>query len=140
VPAPQPLRSDVALGIVRLVVGSLFLAAGVGKLAIPAWRGRWGSLLAAAGLPLPEVSRWLGPAAEIVAGALLVAGYLVRPAAAGAAAMMGLALVVHARAGAAEEAGLPLLASLCAAMALVVLWGGAGAWAAGRRSSTPAPR
>ncbi len=133
-------HQEIVLAVARLVLGLLFLGAGLGKLAIPSWRETWASLLAASRFPWADASLWVGPAAEILAGALLLTGFLARVGALAAAVMMILALVLHAHAGTASvevPAGLTILAWFCALVALLVAWRGAGAWSVDGKRHVP---
>lgn len=116
-------RGSVALwaSVVRLLAAAVFLAFGVGKFVNHA------SELASFrhyGLPAAGVFVDLIGVLEIVGGALLLAGLLVRPAALALAGDMIGAIVVSGF-GRGEDVSLTLAPAMLAAM-LFLLWAGAG--------------
>lgn len=62
--------------LARLAVGLLFVSSGWGKLFVPASRRQMRDTIRQAGLPFPERSATALSALELVAGCLLVAGFL----------------------------------------------------------------
>jgi len=78
VAAMRNLASDALLLTGRLLVGALFIPAGTATLSnIAASAGYFGEL----GLPLPLFAAWGVGLFELMAGILIVAGWMTRPAA-----------------------------------------------------------
>ena len=84
-------------------------------------------ILRGAGIPFPEINSFVGPALQLVAGALLISGYFARVGAALTIPAMGLATFTHLVSDWADEPpiALPIVMIL---LSLYVLWKGAGAW------------
>lgn len=113
---------DVALLLIRIALGTVFLAYGLQK-----WAGgmdRFVALLLTVRIPLPEVTAWGVALLETVGGLLLLVGLWTRPVAALLACEMAVAIarVVWPRGfvgGFAFEFVL-----LCTALALAIAGGG----------------
>ena len=77
-PLSEPRRSvfpaNITLGVLRVLLGIWFIAAGITKLAVPAVWDVWASLLGGADFPFYSVSLWLGPGPSMAADLLLL-GY-----------------------------------------------------------------
>ena len=119
-------------GIFRLLVGFIFLAAGVLKVVVPHLGEAFSGQLLAANIPLREISFFAVPIAEILIGLTLLIGWQVRLSALVASVIMIVATYVHLVADdpmlfplqPVEPIGpLMLLAAL-----LYSLWKGGGAW------------
>jgi putative oxidoreductase len=72
-------RAPAAVVLVRLLVGLVFLSEGIQKFLYPEALGVW--RFVKIGIPAPEVTAPLVGICEVVAGGLVVAGLLTRPAA-----------------------------------------------------------
>lgn len=121
-------RTDLALTVLRVVIGLIFLMHGIQKLFLFTLAGTTGAFTQM-GVPLPAVSAPLVAFVELLGGAALIAGLFTRVAAGLLAIDMLVAtLLVHLKAGFFNPAGvefpLALLAG-CVALAL----SGAGAYA-----------
>lgn len=117
-------RKDLALFIVRVVVGIIFLAHGVGKLqaGVPGFAGMLGNL----GFPAPLFFAWVVALTETLGGIGLILGVFSRLAALLIAIVMIVAIIkVKAAMGlvGGAELDLGLLVGL-----LAVLLQGPGAW------------
>jgi putative oxidoreductase len=119
---------DRLAACVRWLTAAVFLAFGVGKFANHA------SELASFGhyaLPAPGAFVYAIGVVEIVGGALLALGLLVRPAAVALAGDMVGAIVVSGI-GRGESVSLTLAPALLVAM-IFLIWWGAGSWSFDRR-------
>ena len=122
-------KQSVALGVIRMIVGLVFVLHGAQKIFIYHYAGVVG-LFHQIGIPAPAVSAALAMAAEFVGGLLLLSGLYTRLAAIPVAFTMLVAITqVHLHAGFFAQGGgfeYPLTL-LVATIALVI--GGSGAFA-----------
>lgn len=122
-------RQSVALGLIRMFVGLVFVLHGLQKLFVYHYAGVVG-MFHQIGIPAPGISAALALAAELVGGFLLLTGLYTRLAAIPVAFMMFVAITqVHLHAGFFAQSGgfeYPLTL-LVASIAFVV--GGSGAFA-----------
>lgn len=121
----SPRRIDLALAIIRVVVGAIFIAHGGQKLFVFGIDGVTGAFTQM-GAPLPAITAPLVALVEFAGGIALVLGLLTRLAAmAIALVMVGAILLVHLRNGFFAPTGFEFpLALLSAAIAFVVTGGG----------------
>ena len=120
-------RSSIGLGILRVVVGAVFIAHGAQKLFVFGIGGVTQSF-AGMGVPLPGVAAPLVAGLEFVGGIALVVGLLTRLAALGLAFdMLGAIVLVHARNGFFLPMGVEFVLLLMGA-ALVLVIAGAGGY------------
>lgn len=121
-------RTDLALTILRVAIGLIFVMHGVQKLFMFGLDGTTGAFTQM-GVPLPSLSAPLVAFVELLGGAALIAGLLTRWAAALLAADILVALLlVHLKAGFFNPAGIEFpLALLGGSLALAL--SGAGAYA-----------
>ena len=141
---------DLGLLLLRLIIGSIFvvhgyskLFGGPGKTVHPTARRYLGpgfdqamerggianfrSSVERTGVPMPAVMAWVGVVAELVGGALLVLGWLTRPAALALCGQMAVAISrVHWKNGLVGQGGYELALSMLAGV-LAVLFAGPGA-------------
>lgn len=115
--------TDVALTALRIVVGIVFIAHGVQKLADP---GGTAGAFANMGLPMPSVLVWLAILGEFVGGLALMVGALTRVAALGPLATMVVAVFwVHLDNGLfAQKGGFEYPLVLLLVSAVYVAYGG----------------
>lgn len=124
---------DAALGIARILLGGLFVMTGLMKLFVPKLRAAWAGQVRLARLPLSQPTFWLLPIAEVAVGALLIVGVLTRPSALVVIGMMLGAAYVHIVVDDPSVFPLqptaPIIPIAVIAVAIFVLFGGAGSWA-----------
>ena len=84
-------------------------------------------ILRGANIPLPEINAIVGPFVQLIAGALLIAGYFARLGAVLTIPAMGLATYSHLVFDWADEPPIALPIVMIV-LSLFVLWKGAGAW------------
>lgn len=120
-------QADLALLILRLVVGAIFIAHGAQKLFVFGLEGLQGAF-GQMGIPAAGVVAPLVAVGELAGGFALMAGVLTRlVGVALALIMLGAILIVHLSAGFFAPEGIEFpLVLLGGALALAV--GGAGAW------------
>lgn len=121
----SPRRIDLALAIIRVVVGAIFIAHGGQKLFVYGLDGVTGAFTQM-GAPLPQITAPLVAVVEFFGGIALVLGLLTRLAAIGIAlVMLGAILLVHLKNGFFAPTGFEFpLALLTAAVAFAVTGGG----------------
>lgn len=125
---PAAQRTDLALTLLRVVIGAIFIAHGFQKFFLYTLPGTTGAFTQM-GVPLPGLSAPLVATLELLGGAALVAGFLTRPVAALLAVMMlGAVVLVHLPAGFLGANGMEFPLALVAATAALAL-SGAGRYA-----------
>lgn len=116
-------RLDLALMLLRVVIGAIFIAHGFQKLFMFTLPGTTGAF-ADMGVPLPALAAPLVAFVELVGGAALVAGLLTRVVAPLLALnMLGAILLVHLSAGFFGPGGVEFPLALLAASAALALTG-----------------
>lgn len=73
-------RDDPAAAGIRIMLGVIFLMAGVMKLTVPALGVAFAGQLAASNIPFQELNRWVVPLIEVGVGGALLIGFYVRVA------------------------------------------------------------
>ena len=127
------------VGVVRLLLGVLFLMTGLMKLFVPMLREAFSGQLTLAGIPLHDLNMWVVPLAEVAIGVLLLLGAFARLAALAAIGTMIVATYVHLVVD--DPTVFPLQSTAPIAPILVlllsglILWRGAGSWSLDRRST-----
>ena len=87
--------SDKLGGVLRVIVGMIFLMAGILKIVVPSLGEAFSGQLTAANIPLQAFVQFTFPVAETVLGILLLIGFHARLSALVAAASMVVATYVH---------------------------------------------
>lgn len=125
-------RAEIALAVLRIVVGIVFIAHGAQKLFVYGHAGVAGGFVKM-GIPLPEITSWIVAIVEFFGGIALVLGIVTELAAALLAIDMLCAIVlVHMKNGFFAPMGAEFpLSLLASAVALII--GGGGAWSVDRR-------
>jgi putative oxidoreductase len=135
----QRTRPAVTVGVVRILLGLLFLMTGLMKILAPDLRAAFSGQLTASGLPFHDLNMWLVPVAEIGIGLLLLAGLLTRVASLMAIGMMVVAtyvhLTVHDPALFPLQPQAPTIPLVVIVLCSWVLWAGAGSWSIDLRST-----
>ena len=143
----NPFLTDVALLLLRLVVGVVFICHGAQKVfgvfGGPGMAGFTG-MLEQMGIPYAALAAWAAALAELVGGGLLLIGLLTRLAAIPPLAnMLVAAAVVHRNAFDAQQNGMEYAVTLAVVLVALILTG-AGRFSADalfrRRRAEPVPR
>ncbi|ACO46709.1 DoxX family protein [Deinococcus deserti] len=125
---PAAHRVDLALTLLRVVIGAIFIAHGFQKFFLYTLPGTTGAFTQM-GVPLPGLTAPLVATLELLGGLALVAGFLTRPVAALlAATMLGALVLVHLPAGFLGANGMEFPLALMAATSALAL-SGAGRYA-----------
>lgn len=124
--------SDRLAGVVRLMLGVLFVMTGAMKLVDPMLADAWSGQLLAADLPFSTLTRWTVPFVEMALGGMLLAGLLARLASFAVIGIMIVATYTHL---VVDDATLfplqpsePVIPLVVIVMSAYVIWRGAGAW------------
>ena len=119
-------------GVVRLILGVLFVMTGAMKLIVPMLADAWSVQLLAANLPFYTLTRWTVPFIEMALGGMLLAGLFARPASVAVIGIMVVATYTHL---VVDDPTLfplqpsePVIPIVVIVMSVLVLWKGAGAW------------
>ncbi len=135
--------SDRLVGVVRLMLGVLFVMTGAMKLVVPMLADAWSGQLLAANLPFYALTRWTVPFVEIAVGSMLLAGLFARPASFAVIAIMTVATYTHV---VVDDATLfplqpsePVVPIVVMIMSALILWRGAGAWSLDLRATSSTP-
>lgn len=123
----KPIARDIALLLIRVVVGTIFIAHGWHKLFIQGLGGEDGLIadFAHHGIPQPQMSAWVATILELLGGAFLVLG-LLAPLVSGLLILHMLAAMylVHWSHGLfAAEGGVEFPLTLCTSLLIVLVFG-----------------
>ena len=125
-------RYDPFVGVVRVVLGVLFVMTGVMKLVVPMLADAWSGQLLAANLPFYTLTRWTVPFVEMALGSLLLVGLYARLASLPVIGVMMVAIYTHL---VVDDPTLfplqpsePIIPIAVLVMSALILWKGAGAW------------
>ena len=129
-------------GIIRMLLGVLFLMTGAMKLLVPMLGEAWSGQLLAAGLPLYSLTRWTVPFLEMFLGVVLLIGAFARVAVLVIMGIMVVATYVHV---VVDDPSLfplqpsePIIPLIVIVLSLYLLWKGAGAWSLDLRTTQAA--
>ncbi len=127
------------LGILRLLLGGLFVMTGLMKLFVPMLGEAFSGQLLAANIPFYALNVRIVPVAEVAVGVLLLLGFFSRIVALVVISMMLLATYVHLVVDNPDLFPLqpeePIIPLVAIAVATYVVWRGAGAWSMDLKSS-----
>ena len=119
-------------GVIRVVLGLLFLATGSMKLLVPMLWSAWSGQLTQANIPFYTLNLWFVPVAEMLTGVVLLAGFFTRVGSLVVIFMMMVATYVHL---VVDDPTLfplqpdqPIIPLVALAMGVYLLWRGGGAW------------
>jgi uncharacterized membrane protein YphA (DoxX/SURF4 family) len=123
---------DKTLGILRLLLGGLFVMTGLMKLLVPMLGEAFSGQLTAANIPFVAFNSWFVPITETAAGLLLLFGLFSRICSLVTINMMLVAVYVHL---VVDDPTLfplqpeePIIPVVTIVVASYVLWKGGGAW------------
>lgn len=129
-------RGSRLLGAVRILLGLVIVASGAMKYSIPMLWEIWSGQLTRAEMPFLAFNLYLVPIVEMVTGTLLVMGVMARVNAIIIIGMMVVAVYVHLVVVDPSlfplQPNEPVVPLAVLAMAIYVLWAGAGAWSVDR--------
>jgi uncharacterized membrane protein YphA (DoxX/SURF4 family) len=125
-------RASYSAAAIRILLGLLFLSAGVMKFAVPDLRAAFSGQLTAAGIPFHSLNMWAVPVVEIGAGVIFILGFVSRLASLSAIVIMVVASYVHL---VVDDPTLfplqpeePIIPAIAIALCLYLLWIGSGSW------------
>ena len=120
------------VGIIRTMLGIIFLMTGIMKLTFAEFGSAWSIQLIEAEIPFYTINYWLVPIFEIILGAILLIGYYSRIGAVMIIPIMSVAIYVHitvsnpaAFPAQPQEPFIPIAVII---MAVIVLIKGGGNW------------
>ena len=135
---------DKLAGVVRLMLGVLFVMTGAMKLVVPMLADAWSSQLLAADLPFYALTRWSVPFVELALGSVLLAGLFARLASVAVIGIMTVAtythLVVNDPTLFPLQPSEPIIPIVVMVMSALILWRGAGAWSLDLKVTAAEPR
>jgi len=120
------------LGIIRIMLGIIFLMTGTMKLTLPEFGSAWSIQLIEAEIPFYELNFWVVPFFEIILGIILLAGFYSRIGAVMIIPIMFVAIYVHITvtnpAAFPAQPQEPIIPIAVILMAVIVLIKGGGNW------------
>ena len=132
-------KNDRILGILRLLLGGLFVMTGLMKLFVPTLGEAFSGQLWAAHIPFYTFNVWFVPVTEVVVGVLVLLGLFSRIGGLVVIHMMLVATYVHLVVDHPDlfplQAEEPIIPLVSIAVAAYVVWRGGGAWSMDLKSS-----
>ncbi|MBW8005013.1 MAG: DoxX family protein [candidate division NC10 bacterium] len=129
-------------GIIRMLLGVLFLMTGAMKLLVPMLGEAWSGQILAAGLPLYSLTRWTVPFLEMFLGVVLLIGAFARVAVLVIMGIMVVATYVHLVVVDPSlfplQPSEPIIPLIVIGLSAYILWRGAGAWSLDLRTTQAA--
>ncbi|MCQ3976531.1 MAG: hypothetical protein DPW09_24125 [Anaerolineae bacterium] len=130
---------DRILGILRLLLGGLFVMTGLMKLFVPVLGEAFSGQLLTANIPFYTFNVWFVPVTEVVVGVLLLLGLFSRIGGLVVIDMMLVATYVHLVVDNPDlfplQPEAPIIPLISIAVAAYVVWRGGGAWSMDLKSS-----
>lgn len=130
---------DRILGILRLLLGGLFVMTGLMKLFVPMLGEAFSGQLLAANIPFYTFNVWFVPVTEVIVGVLLLLGLFSRIGGLVVTNLMLVATYVHLVVDNPDLFPLqpeePIIPLVTIAVAAYVVWRGGGAWSIDLKSS-----
>ena len=127
------------IGIIRIMLGIIFIMTGTMKLTLADFGAAWSIQLIEAEIPFYTINYWFVPVFEICLGIILLVGYYSRIGALMALPVMSVAIYVHltvsnpaAFPAQPQEPYIPIAVII---MALIVIMKGGGNWSMDLKSS-----
>ena len=137
--AIRSTTDDKILGILRLLLGGLFVMTGLMKLFVPMLGEAFSGQLLAANIPFYTFNVWFVPITEVVVGVLLLLGLFSRIGGLVVINMMLVVTYVHLVVDDPDLFPLqpeePIIPLVSIAVAAYVVWRGGGAWSIDLKSS-----
>ena len=125
-------RPDRVAGMIRILLGLLFVMTGAMKLVVPVLGEAFAGQLAAGNIPFQELNRWVVPFIELGVGGALLIGLHTRIAALLVLNIMVVATYVHL---VVDDPSLfplqpvePIIPAVVMVLSVYLLWRGAGSW------------
>ncbi|MEE8503938.1 MAG: DoxX family protein [candidate division NC10 bacterium] len=129
-------------GIIRMLLGVLFVMTGAMKLLVPMLGEAWSGQILAAGLPLYSLTRWTVPFLEMFLGVVLLIGAFARVAVLVIMGIMVVATYVHLVVVDPSlfplQPSEPIIPLIVIGLSAYILWRGAGAWSLDLRTTQAA--
>ena len=125
-------KSSVSTGIMRILLGVIFIMTGVMKISLEEFGNAWSIQLIEAGIPFYTFNLWFVPFFEIFLGIILLLGFYSRVGALMILPVMFVAIYVHLTvsnpAAFPAQPQDPYIPIIIIVMALIVLKKGGGNW------------
>ncbi len=135
---------DKLAGVVRLMLGVVFVMTGAMKLVVPMLADAWSGQLLAADLPFYTLTRWTVPFVELALGSVLLIGLFARLASVAVIGIMTVAtythLVVNDPTLFPLQPSEPIIPIVVMVMSVLIVWRGAGAWSLDLKVTAAEPR
>ncbi len=123
---------NVFIGIIRVMLGIIFIMTGTMKLTLSDFGAAWSIQLIEAEIPFYTLNYWFVPVFEIILGIVLLLGYYSRIGALMVLPIMFVAIYVHLTAinpaafpAQPQEPYIPIAIII---MAVIIIWKGGGNW------------
>ena len=130
---------DKLTGILRIMLGVIFLMTGAMKLTLAEFGAAWSLQLTEAEIPFYTLNYWMVPIFEIILGTILLLGYYSRIGASMVLPLMFVAIYVHITvsnpAAFPAQPQEPIIPIAVIMMAVIIMWKGAGNWSMDLKSS-----
>jgi uncharacterized membrane protein YphA (DoxX/SURF4 family) len=125
-------KNDKAAGVIRIIIGIMFLGTGLMKYLVPMARNAWSEQLIQGKIPFYSFNFWFFPALEIITAIILIVGYFSRLGAFVVLSSMMVAIYVHVLT---QDPSLfpfqpkePIVPAMIFIMGLFLVLRGGGAW------------